>query len=472
MKIVTYNLRMETAADGPHRFTARRETIIDRICVENPDILGFQEALPAMYDYLRQNLPQYTFVGHGRDERYLDEANPIAFRSDRFAMKSYSTRWLSPTPTVPGSRFEEDQSICPRVFVTAELYDRLTGETFRVVNTHLDHEGPIARQRGLALIVGEIPLDLPTVLMGDFNCPPGDPALEPLKGPMTDQSAGIPLTFHAFQGYYNWKQDKIDYIFTTDQFVKERCAVWENGTDGVCLSDHYPVCFEGGIRRKFPIVWEHNGSDTILWSINHPGAFARGERFEIALGKLETEVREWLRWAGEPVPEYLGFEIAQEADCSLNVADADSDVLFDAERLPLTRAEYERLKALALRSAADFLVQYEAIPDKDRSANPVRRTFYGAVPRTAREMYEHTKNVNAYYFGEIGVEADNEGDIVTCRRRGFEALEQQPGFLDNPVFEGSWDEDWTLRKLLRRFIWHDRLHGRAMERMKQRTFGI
>ena len=87
-------------------------------------------------------------------------------------------------------------------------------------------------------------------------------------------------------------------------------------------------------------------------------------------------------------------------------------------------------------------------------------------------MYEHTKNVNAYYFGEIGVEADNEGDIVSCRRRGFELLEKQPDFLNNPVFEGSWEENWTLRKLLRRFIWHDRLHARAMERMKKRTFGI
>ena len=96
--------------------------------------------------------------------------------------------------------------------------------------------------------------------------------------------------------------------------------------------------------------------------------------------------------------------------------------------------------------------------------------FYGAVPRTAREMYEHTKNVNAYYFGEIGVEADNEGDILECRRRGFERLEQQPDFLKNAVFDGSWDESWTLRKLLRRFIWHDRLHARAMVRMVKRTF--
>ena len=125
---------------------------------------------------------------------------------------------------------------------------------------------------------------------------------------------------------------------------------------------------------------------------------------------------------------------------------------------------------MCLRSAARFLRLYESVPDKDVSANPVRQTFYGAVPRTAREMYEHTKNVNAYYFGEIGVEADNGGDIAQCRRRGFEALEKQPDLLNNSVFEGSWDESWTLRKLLRRFIWHDRLHARAMERMWKRTF--
>ena len=31
-------------------------------------------------------------------------------------------------------------------------------------------------------------------------------------------------------------------------------------------------------------------------------------------------------------------------------------------------------------------------------------------------------------------------------------------------------ETWTLRKLLRRFIWHDRIHARAMVRMMKRTF--
>ena len=111
MKIVTFNLRMDTPADGPHRFLHRRAAIVERIRAEASDILGFQEALPEMYDYLRENLPEYTFVGHGRSEKYLGEANPIAFRSDRFALKAYATRWLSPTPETAGSRFSEDQSI-------------------------------------------------------------------------------------------------------------------------------------------------------------------------------------------------------------------------------------------------------------------------------------------------------------------------------------------------------------------------
>ena len=472
MKIVTFNLRMENPADGPHRFTARRKTIVERIRAEHPDILGFQEALPAMYAYLQEALPEYTFVGHGRGADYLDEANPIAFRRDRFALKGYATRWLSPTPEVPGSRFPEDQSICPRIFVTTELYDRRTGQVFRVVNAHLDHEGPIARRRGLALIAEQLRPDVPTVLMGDFNCPPSEKTLEPLRGRMVDQSADIPLTFHAFQGYYNWKQDKIDYIFTTPEFRRDSGGIWANGPDGVCLSDHYPVCFQGAITAKLQCVWEHNGEDTLLWSVDCPGAYARGESLDAALEKLEPEVRSWLAWAGRPVPEGFQPEVVQEAPCGLAVRDADSDVLFDAEREPLTREQYEGLKALVLRSAEEFLARYEAIPDKDRSAAPQRTTFYGTVPRTAREMYEHTKNVNAYYFGEIGVEADNDGDILSCRRRGFEALESQPDFLENRVFDGSWGESWTLRKLLRRFLWHDRIHGKAMARMAMRTFGI
>ena len=137
----------------------------------------------------------------------------------------------------------------------------------------------------------------------------------------------------------------------------------------------------------------------------------------------------------------------------------------------MTVAEYQELKALALKSAQDFLTLYQAVPDKNKSCLPVRATFYGQVPRTAQEMYDHTKNVNDYYFGEIGVPADHEGTIVACRQRGFEQLERQPDYLNNTVYRGSYAEEWSLRKVLRRFIWHDRIHAKAMYRMAVKTFG-
>lgn len=218
-------------------------------------------------------------------------------------------------------------------------------------------------------------------------------------------------------------------------------------------------------------VWEHNGNDTLLHAVEFPGAYSRGTSLEEAAEKMTAEIRAYLAWKGEAAPETVTVEIVQDASCALDVRDADSDVLFQSEKAPLDMAEYTALKELALKSAADFLALYEAVPDKAKSAAPERRTFYGQVPRTAEEMYRHTKNVNAYYFGEIEVDADNEGTILDCRRRGFEALERKPDFLENPVIEGSYGEAWTLRKMLRRFLWHDRIHARAMYRMAGKTFG-
>lgn len=177
---------------------------------------------------------------------------------------------------------------------------------------------------------------------------------------------------------------------------------------------------------KIRCVWEHNGEDSIVYSDNYIGAFTRGRTKDIALGKMVDEVRSYLLWRNGSMLESLETEIVQEKTSELNIADADSDVLFEAEKGILSLVEYEELKALALRSAEDFLTLYESIPDKNMSCLPKRQTFYGQAPRTAFEMYEHTKSVNEYYFGEIGVDVDNEGTILSCRMKGFELLETQP----------------------------------------------
>ena len=218
-------------------------------------------------------------------------------------------------------------------------------------------------------------------------------------------------------------------------------------------------------------VWEHNGRDTLLYSVDFVGAYTRGETLEAAVRKMQAEICSYLKWCGKKAVTSMDIAIIEEKVSELAICDADSDVLFESEKAPLTAEEYKKLKALALKSAQDFLALYDSVPDKNATAAPERKTFYGKVPRSADEMYEHTKNVNTYYFAEIAVDADHDGNIYECRKRGFEALESNPDFLQNAVTEGSYGEDWSLRKVLRRFIWHDRIHAKAMYRMATKVFG-
>ena len=147
----------------------------------------------------------------------------------------------------------------------------------------------------------------------------------------------------------------------------------------------------------------------------------------------------------------------------------------------LTQKEAANIVGMSLRtyttyeqdelSAEDFHALYSSVPDADAVISEDTGTFYGKKPKTAREMYEHTKSVNGYYFAEIDVEADNSGNIYECRKRGFELLEKKSGFLSAGAYEGSYGEMWSVKKVLRRFIWHDRIHAKAMYRRAKAHFG-
>lgn len=214
-------------------------------------------------------------------------------------------------------------------------------------------------------------------------------------------------------------------------------------------------------------VIEYNDSGFLVHAENYCGAFARGKTGEEALGKLRGEVESYTLWAaGERLPDDgpTKIVVVQEKASNLEIGDADSDVLFSAEKLPLSQEEYVDLKSLAIRSARDFERLYRSIPDKNRTTLKQRQTFYGPIPRTAQEMYRHTNDVTSYYAGEIGVKVNNLPNIVENRLGAFECIESRTRFLDNTVYAGQDGEEWSLRKVLRRFIWHDRIHAKAMYR--------
>ena len=129
---------------------------------------------------------------------------------------------------------------------------------------------------------------------------------------------------------------------------------------------------------KINCVWEHNGNDTLLYAVDHVGAYARGEDLMIAVKKMLGEINTYRKWLGQDSLKEIEVVIVQEKASDLNIKDADSDVIFDSEKEPLTLAEYETLKALALKSAKDFLAFYESVPDKNTASLPASSSVYSS----------------------------------------------------------------------------------------------
>lgn len=220
-------------------------------------------------------------------------------------------------------------------------------------------------------------------------------------------------------------------------------------------------------------VCEYNDGGFLIYAVNFPGAFVRGKTENEALAKFGGELRSYLRWSGisKPDPENPTVEIVQRKLSSLAICDADSDVLFDAEKKSLTQEEFAQLKLLVLKSARDFHRLYESIPNPDISGRAPRQTFYGPVPNTPREIYEHTNRVTSYYTAAFGLETENLADIYSNRLQALSELECLPDFLSGKVYTADDLEEWTLRKVLRRFLWHDRIHAKAMWRTAHALWG-
>ena len=245
MKLVTFNIRYDCGHDGENNFCFRKPLILDKIHKEAPDILCFQEVLPHVAVWLKEQLREYYIVGCPRETDLTDEQTCIAYRYDRFNLMKLDTYWLSPTPCVPGSRYEI-QSICPRVCTEVTLQELASGKAFRLTNTHLDHEGAPARLLAAQQILDKLDHEpffpgIPAILVGDMNAEPDSQEIHLLGSIMRNETADIGYTYHNFGRGQNVQ---IDYIFTSGNIRCSHVEKWTDCQNGIYLSDHYPVCAE------------------------------------------------------------------------------------------------------------------------------------------------------------------------------------------------------------------------------------
>lgn len=231
----SYNIRYDNPGDVEkgNSWQQRVPVIAGLIRFHEFDVLGTQEAFHHQLLDLQKLLPNYAYVGCGRnDGKEAGEHAAIFFRKEKFTLEQSGTFWLSQTPEQPGKGWDAD---LPRICTWAKLRKNDGGRVLFVFNTHFDHRGVQARLESAKLIVSrikEIAKDEPVILTGDFNVDQTSESYRSLhdSGILSD-SFETATDRYALNGTANAfrpdskTESRIDHVFHTKQLKPVRYGV-------------------------------------------------------------------------------------------------------------------------------------------------------------------------------------------------------------------------------------------------------
>lgn len=251
-KIMTFNLRYNEPSDGENAWPFRVSAVAEVIKRHDPDLIGIQEGLHDMLTDLESLLPEYAWIGEGREGGKQGEYTAIFYKKNKWSAGSAGHFSLSETPEQLGTKSWNTSNTRMCTWVT---FKSQAGAEFAAFNTHLDHISEEAQQKGMELIRERMKqfraqTGLPVVLTGDFNVEPANAVIQGLEqegyrnaySVLHLENKEVGATFHNFLG--GESGEPIDYIFVSPDLQIQNVTVDRELYGGRYPSDHYPVIAE------------------------------------------------------------------------------------------------------------------------------------------------------------------------------------------------------------------------------------
>ena len=249
IKVMSYNIRLSSGtikADSIYHWEHRKQASLNLMHEENPTVFGLQEACPDQMDYMVENLPEYGYIGVGRDDgKRKGEFMSIFYKKEEVEFIDGGTFWLSETPDQVSKGWD---AACFRTCTWALLKKKDTGKKFVYMNTHLDHMGKVAREESIKLIVERAEKltggKLPVFITADFNSPTSNAIFKPMQEAMLDARVEAPVTDD--RGTLNcWGTTPpgvvIDHVFYRGAEAQKFEVLRDKDYGAPYVSDHYPV---------------------------------------------------------------------------------------------------------------------------------------------------------------------------------------------------------------------------------------
>ena len=253
INVATFNIRMKNDGDVGNLWKDRYTHLTDLIKFHEFEIFGVQEAFKEQLNDMSAKLPNFKYVGVGRDDgAEKGEHSSIFFDTRRFEVGKSGTFWLSPNDTKSPNKGWD--AALPRICTWGIFKDKKSGKKFIFMNTHFDHVGIEARRESAKLILEkakEFAKDLPLILTGDFNVDETNEAYFTLarSGVVQDTHELAEIvyepnsTFNSF-GKSIKEKGRIDHIFITKPFKVHKYGILTDTSMGKFPSDHFPVYVE------------------------------------------------------------------------------------------------------------------------------------------------------------------------------------------------------------------------------------
>ena len=231
----TYNIRNANKGDSiaGNGWGQRYPYIAQQIQFNGFDIFGTQEGKYHQLEDLKAAMPNYDYIGVGRDDgAQKGEFAAIFYRTDKFELLDHGDFWLSTITDRPNKGWD---AALPRICSWGKFRDKKSGYTFLFYNLHMDHRGVQARAESAKLIlkkIQELPDKLPVILTGDFNVDQNNESYTLLdnSGIMRDSYQIAEFRYApngTFSGFHPDRktESRIDHLFLTKEFAVKKYGI-------------------------------------------------------------------------------------------------------------------------------------------------------------------------------------------------------------------------------------------------------
>jgi len=214
------------------------------------------------------------------------------------------------------------------------------------------------------------------------------------------------------------------------------------------------------------ISYETNGKAFMGWLDELIGSYVRGKTIEEANDHISDELCDYCKWLEL---ENEGFSVGTWTIVHNNavIEEGDSYIILDNEKSE--RVEDDRFEILMnylTISAENTNSIYQNSKEVNKCVEKMAApTFNGGDHSTIRKQMLHIISAQEYYLRNIGIDITLPKSIISCRKEVIGYLMDKNAREGNKIYQAKDGELWTITKVIRRIIWHDRFHAREINEM-------